>query len=102
MSELKPCPICCANATIEKEGKDGDFWGQCLNEECQTSGPIRSTEESATLAWNTRHSPLTEEHVLLLEELAAHPGVWRNHSDNAAAREKHMLREIAAAIRGGR
>lgn len=53
MSELKPCPFCGSEATVERIGKSGYFYVACNTAYCCDFGRF-DTEAEAIAAWNTR------------------------------------------------
>jgi len=51
MEELKKCPFCGAEATMENNGS-GYYWVQCNETCCQMFA--KYSEIEAIIAWNTR------------------------------------------------
>lgn len=61
MVELKPCPFCGSDATVDANfGRE--WWVQCNNEECAaTTGLVPVTRHEAIALWNRRTSDGVEE-----------------------------------------
>lgn len=50
---MKPCPFCGRKASMNNAGLY-EFWVECNNERCSSTGPVRRTEAGAINAWNHR------------------------------------------------
>ncbi len=47
----KPCPACEGEAKINGWRNAEEYWVQCDDDECEATGPMRSTPEAALAAW---------------------------------------------------
>lgn len=63
---LVPCPFCERDTVAIN--LLGTWWCRCMN--CGVTGPIKSDEPTARLAWNTRAPILSAEELKKLEEEA--------------------------------
>lgn len=52
MSELKPCPFCGGQVSLQKWNDASDYHAWC--NACQAEGPLRDTTSEAIAAWNAR------------------------------------------------
>lgn len=69
MSELKPCPFCGSNDVwvldVEPSGQMSEY-SHVVCCDCNASGPMKSSDDAAEAAWNSRacestHNPEKEE-----------------------------------------
>lgn len=60
---LVPCPFCERDTVAIN--LLGTWWCRCMN--CGVTGPIKSDEPTARLAWNTRAPILSAEEMEMLE-----------------------------------
>ncbi len=45
------CPFC-GYESVFMYGRDGEYWGECNNRDCQAVGPVRGTEDDAFEAFS--------------------------------------------------
>ena len=61
---MVPCPFCGGDTVTTN--LLGTWWCGCMN--CGVTGPIKSDEPAARLAWNTRAPILSAEEMEMLDE----------------------------------
>jgi Lar family restriction alleviation protein len=49
----KPCPFC-GGIRLQTYGDRGDFYVECLNDNCMVAGPAGVTRQQAVDKWNKR------------------------------------------------
>lgn len=54
MGEVRECPLCCGEATLQNHWGANDHWVECDSLGCELEGPHRRNEPDAINAWNTR------------------------------------------------
>lgn len=118
MSDLKACPFCGGEASIENDGLYR--WVECLNSKCEASArvfmfinDVGNADYIVAQNWNTR--PLedaanaraeaaearAERLQAALADIAHGPvGTW-NEPQHAAEVIKHMMRVASDALKGG-